>query len=84
MRRFSVKPTRNVPIDRARHASGAGNRFAHLLKNAPRVLGTTGDAQLHAARRPVEQLEPQLDFQILYLRGQGGLGDIVNRCAARR
>jgi hypothetical protein len=56
----------------SRHASGACARFAHLLKNAPRIFQVqpTGGAQLHAARQPVEQLEPQLGFQVLNLRGQ--------------
>ena len=55
----------------ARHASSASSRFAHLVKNAPRIFEEqpASVAQLHAARQPVEQLEPQLGFQILNLRG---------------
>jgi hypothetical protein len=55
----------------ARYASGANSRFAHLPKDAPRIFQEqpAGGAQLHAARQPVEQLEPQLGFQILNLRG---------------
>jgi len=36
----------------------------------------SGGAQLHAARQPIEQFEPQLGFKILNLRGQSRLGDI--------
>src|SRR5216683_1043245 len=65
-------------------ASGASGRFAHLLKNAPRVFEEkpARGAQLHAAWQPVEQLEPQFGFQILNLRGQSRLSDIQPlRCA---
>jgi hypothetical protein len=68
----------------SRHASGACARFAHLLKNAPRIFQVqpTGGAQLHAARQPVEQLEPKLGFQVLNLRGQSRLGHVQPLCRA--
>jgi hypothetical protein len=68
----------------ARHASGASCRFANLLKNASRIFQeqAPGDAELRAARQPVEQLEPQLGFPILNLRGQSRLGDVQPLCRA--
>src|SRR4029077_11312034 len=77
-RRIFRESDTQCPRLTASHASGASGRFAHLLKNAPPIFEEepARGAQLDAARQPVEQLEPQLGFQILNLRGQSRLSDM--------
>jgi hypothetical protein len=62
----------------ARHAIGAHSRFAHLLKNAPRILQKylAGCSQLHAARKAFEKFEAEFILQILNLPGKRGLSHV--------
>jgi len=53
-------------------------RSPEEMRRASSRNSRPGGAQLHAARQPIEQLEPQLGFQILNL-GQSRLGDIQPR-----
>jgi hypothetical protein len=56
----------------ASHARRARRRLADRLKDSPRILQKqlAGCTQLHAARQPIEKLEPDFVLQVLDLPGK--------------